>query len=411
MSVNITLPQYEKQGVTTLTMIQIGAFASIPPIMVGYILARQHGLYNSIINIVLGNIVILLISLPIGMKAACENKTTTNQVALILGGKGNIISMFGLVVLLTGWFAINLNLISKTICNVIHLYISDNIGCLSSYINLVIGIIIMYIVTHGITALKKFSKISAILFFVTVVCALVNAIIQNGTSGFLNIEFNSNNLIIADALFLIIACPIGMVFDLPTFHRFAYSKLHSCFSNILIFLFFLPLVEIIGALLYVLSNQADIISFFINPAIDRYLLIWNVIFIFFSVCSINNVNLYVSAVNSETIFKRLNFKYRTYLIGSIATLLSLLEVVDNFDKFLHKIAIVISSVLSLLFLRSVTAKAVNMKTANIAVSFGILIGILTSTLITFKFNYPYINAGLCTIVCYLIISLTRKDHD
>ena len=389
----------QRHSTLVLSVLQIGAFASIPPIMVGYMLATQYGVYQSIFNIIIGNFIVFLLSIPIGIQASKDRQTSAAQVQDVLGFKGNKITILGLLILLIGWFALNINLIGKAILDITNIYLSYDIYSLSPLFNIVIGSFIIYIVSRGITVLKNFTKAFVILFFVTIVVNLFAQLTLNTTKV---VDYGSYSIVIP-ALLFVVACPIGQIFDLPTFHRFAKSKRSSITSNALVFLIFLPLVEITGSLLYMCSNSSNIISSLIDQSLPSYVLIWNAIFITVSVCSIDNINLYVLAVNTEVLMPRIAFKYRAYIIGLVAVLFSLTNVLDNFMGLLNNIVVVIASILALLIVRALTSLPVNTRVANIALLIGIVIGFLNNLILP-SYNFPYVSASISTVFFYLILN-------
>lgn len=393
-----------QHGVLELSILQVGAFASIPPIMAGYILATRYGVYTSILNIILGNFIVFLLSMPIGIQASKDKKTSAMQVKDTLGKQGNKITILGLLILLIGWFALNINLIGEAILDITNTYLSHNVRSLSPLFNIIIGSCIIYIVSRGITVLKNLTKVFVILFFATIALNLFTQLALNTTK---LVDYGSYSIAIP-ALVFVVACPIGQIFDLPTFHRFAISIRSSIISNALVFLFFLPLVEITGSLLYIHSNSSNIISSLINQNLPIYLLIWNAVFITISVCSIDNINLYVLAVNTEVLMPRISFKYRAYIIGVVAVLFSLTNVANNFISLLNNIVVIIASILSLLIIRAFSSSPFNTKISNIALLIGIVAGLLNNIILP-SYNFPYVSASIVTVFFYLILYfLNRK---
>ena len=76
-----------------LTIVQANGFTSVPALMFGYFLSKNYGLYTAIINIILGNLILLLMCLPISIRSIWSKQTSSMQTEEVLGLFGNRIAM------------------------------------------------------------------------------------------------------------------------------------------------------------------------------------------------------------------------------------------------------------------------------------------------------------------------------
>ena len=271
-----------------------------------------------------------------------------------------------------------------------------------------IGAFIVFTVIRGIQSIKKVIQISSGLFLLTIALTFLHAITQLKFS--LPDSVSLKALVRPQAFLLVTSACIGTAFDLPTFYRFAKSKRDGIVS-IFVFGLCYPVVEICGALLYEYFGQTTIVSALSSKSLLPALRIWNVIFMVFSMCALNNINLYVSAVNSNTLITKMNFTYRTIIIGGIGIALACSNLADKFVALLDKVLIVIASIFPLLILKAIGLSLPNVKLSNLSVVIGILVGVGTAVLpinLEYISTFSYFNAALAAALTYIIAFMIIK---
>jgi purine-cytosine permease-like protein len=383
-----------------LTLLQISSFASIPAVMLGFMLAREYGGVSAIMSIIIGNILLFILAVPLGIKSTINRKTTAEEVEVVLGKFGTKISSLGLSVMLIGWFAVNLRILVQALSNIL---------CKDCFLNeititLGVGILIILLVINGINALKFFSKLAVPLFIIT----MGNALISSFNNSIIpTIEIN-NNILQIKAILLIIAAPFGMIFDLPTYYRFSKSKKDSVLSIAIVFIIALSVVEILGVIIASLNqNQENIINVLtLNQSL--LFLVVNTLFILITGIAVNNGNLYVSSINSGAFLSKVSLEKRIILFGIIGTGLSFFDVLANFDKLLNGIMIIISSLMALIFLSALNAKKqFNNSKALYAVLISSLLGFLSFFGLIHIVECSYLESAVLTIIIYSILEKVK----
>lgn len=395
-------------GWRELTMIQASAFMSIPAMMVGFIMAKQYGFYGAVASTIIGHLIAALFAIPISIRASIDKKTSSMQTQEVLGKTGNWMAMIGLITLIMGWFSVELNITSKVICNVVQDYVPINYVLLNKLLNCGLGIFITFTASYGIETVRKVIRVSMCLFLPTMLFVLLR-------EWKTNVVFDGSwsNLISTKGIMLVIGCCGGLLFDLPTFHRFAKSKQDSIVSNLQVFLFCLPMSHILGSLLYTYSHQINIATLLVNPEVSPTLRFWDMFFVVLSMCALNNVNLYMCGANSAILMSSVGLKVRSYIIGVLGISLACFNLADNFSLLLDKTLIIISCILAILILRAASIRNTNTVLANISVISGCAFGFAGA----FLFKEPPLGSSYCasaivTAIVYLawtqIIQLKQK---
>ena len=371
------------QNYLSLTLIQVSFYMCISVVMVGFMLAQKYGIKGAVLSIFLGNIALIFLAIPLSVYTTESRKTTAMQMHDILGKYGSKIATLGLIISLTGWFSVQMTLLSDT---VIKGFALVDISVSKIPINLMLGAFIITIVSRGITALRGFAKIMAPLFLVTIILAIVMYVKMDGgsTASFLSrlpaspLASTGNDMAIIGGIIMIMVCTLCGLFDMPTYYRFSSSKRDSIISIILLFGIGVPMIELTGVLFYAFMPNADsIITIMMNNSVGIVFVAWNVMFIAMSECSINNSNLYVSAVNAEIITSKIPFKRRTIIIGAIGIATSFIDVMEHFASFLQAISIVISSLVAVMIINFALKGKISQRFALISVCCGTIGGILS----------------------------------
>lgn len=384
-----------------LTLIQVGGFLCPPAVMLGFILSMNYGIASAALNILLGNIILALLAIPIGMSASESRRPTIEYVKLIMGSIGAKIAALGSLLVMAGWFAINLNLTSESILSAFGSTKASNMRML---INLGLGLLIMLAVSRGIEFLKNMSKLTVPLFIISMTCTF--AMLLSGTS--INLESVAAPKVELAAILLVVAGAFSMIFDLPTYFRFARSKKDSTISIIIIFIIAMSLVETLGVVFYSLSPAGSLVEMLTSTG-GTMLVCFNTIFLIVAGLTTNNSNLYVSSINISALLPQTSNNLRILIAGMISIALSMVDVLSHYETLLQTILIVLACITALIFIHALVRKLdISHKIALVSIAIGIAVGVCSSLQIIQLINSAFIEAALITAVCYSTISVVKQ---
>lgn len=392
----------------SLTIVQASAFTSVIMLMFGYVLSKNYGLYTAIANIILGNLILMLIALPISIRAYKYKQTSAMQSEEVMGQFGNKLTMLGLVILLMGWFSVELNLTTKTVVGIMY---ESATPFHNKLIDCLVGGFITFIVLYGLKKMKKLIQFSCIVsvFTVSTIFLYAKAKLQ-----FIRPEpIDWSSLINSQAYLLVVSGFFGTTFDAPTFYRLSASKRDCTISIVLVFWVCFSFVEVCGALLYQYLGKATIVDALISQELGKVLRVWNAIFMMLSMCALNSTNLYGSAVNSNILFGKIKFTHRAIILGVIGMIIACTNPADNFISLLDKALIIVASILPLMVLKATIFPIMHTRFSNIAAVVGVLVG-FTTAFLPIKFAYmssfAYVNAGISSILVYVILFVVSKIY-
>jgi cytosine permease len=230
-----------KQNAITLSAIQLGGALSLPVFMIGYFLGC-HGRFELVmIELVLGNSLLLLISLAYFRVIMHYRLVTVDMAKLLFGNMGVMFAGVSMLMSMLGWSVIQFQFMKNACFNVIEPQ--------SEFLNFIL---------QGNTE-KINTSFSFMLGFVTV-----------------------------------FSVASGLLFDLPTFYRHAKTKIDGCVSLIFIWMMAVLGTETLG--LVVAKSQMALTTIDHHPAIF-------LILILLTGLSTNALNIYSAGMITNRLFK------------------------------------------------------------------------------------------------------------
>ncbi len=347
----------QKYSYIKLSLIQVSGYVSLPALMIGFMLCQNYGFGTACSSIVVANLLLALLAIPIANNALIHRQTSSERVEFLFGKNAGKISSLALALALVGWFAINVEAASKTLPS-------------SIYNNILIGGFITLAVSYGIESLRKIASLIVPIFGFAVLSSLI--LLLEGSAISLSIALPSIN-----AVMIAFAAPFTILFDLPTYYRFAKSKFDSIASIVISLFIIMSALQFVGCLFCIIANgQGDIVSTLVNLESSE-LSALNIASIVLGTIIVNNCNLYSASANLNVLLPKLSFKTHVLLLGIIGTILSYFQLMENLAVTLDAITVLIASITSLLILEAVLRT--KLKNGLFAILFGSFVGILCVT--------------------------------
>lgn len=315
-----------------LSTIQIGGVICLPVIIVGQTLSQNYGFMSAIVSIIIGNAILLLLGLVTVKMSHGNRKTTMENAKEYFGSRGSSFFALAMVVSLVGWFGIQLNMISLGVLDLLSVIESKETSLFM--LNIGLGLLITYVALQGIRSVSFLANLSLPFLMLTLGYALFTVEPKAVSHAPLSFSLGSASLVIALA--------IAMVTDLPTYYRHAKTSRDGLISISLIFVFVLPILEIIGAYLAQGNSSGSILDVLRRDG--GYL--WNswvAIFLILAGWTTNNINLYSGAICLQSIFKSMSEKKATFFVGVVGTFLSCFNLLEHLEFALDVMGIFIAS--------------------------------------------------------------------
>lgn len=316
-----------------LASIQIAGAICLPIIMIGQQIGKTYDFTSAVISIMLGNFFLFTLATSTVLMAYRYKDYTIANAMRYFGKYGTMILGFNMLISLTGWFAIQLNVISLSIEKSIALLLDFQIPVIA--LNIIIGSLITIASLYGIKSIEKLATISLPFFIGTMAVSLYQAIHAPAIS-------QATTINSYQGISLVIACGMMAVIDLPTYYRFARSNKDSVMSVALLFIVAIPVLEIIGAYMALHSSGSNILDTLTSNQNVAWQL-WVFLFLILAGWTTNNMNLYSATTAFDYIAPRLGYVKQTLLLGIIGIAISCFDILSNLEQILSGIGILISS--------------------------------------------------------------------
>lgn len=340
-----------------LTLIQLGGAICLPLLLLSSILVQSYGLAPAVTAILIGNLLLAMIGVITSRMSVRNRKTTMENAKEYFGTSGGKLFAFIMAFSLTGWFAIQLNVITESVFDFFPVTATPLIKI---SVNLLLGQLITLTALFGMRSLTLLSNFSAPLLVLTLAYAVYN----NQES--LNVESQEIDF---KAISLIMAASIATVVDMPTYFRHAKSQKDALIATLALFCLAVPLVELAGVYL---SLQKSGTLF--PKSSDLLIDLWMVSFLIFAGWTTNATNLFSSVACLQSMWPNSKETTRVLLMGFVGSALACFDMLHHFESLLEFMGVAVTAMGAVVALSYLLGKRSN-KPAFIAWALGTLAGL------------------------------------
>ena len=318
-----------KQNWLQLTIVQAGGAICLPVFVIGFALGKNDGIASAFLSIVLGNIFLLVLAMICGLYSSQKKLSTIECAIQCFGRKGKILFSAAIVCSMTGWYAIQLNLMGESLNQ---LFPFD---C-GVYGTVAMGAVMTILARRGIQGVGLLATISLPLLIATIAIGVYDAV-PNSVESF---HFSK---ITTSGVSLVLACSIAAVIDLPSFFKDAGSQKDAMVSIVLLFGLVIPVVEGVGVILSSSFGEGDFLSVLMGQNPSKIWQFWVLGFVLLAGWTTNSANLYSAAVSLEPIFYSASFAKRAALVGGVGSVFACFPLMEGLELILEPIGVVLAS--------------------------------------------------------------------
>ena len=332
-----TKPVPEKNQVSAykIAIIIIGGTIAVPGFLMASQISSGAGFYPGTVSYLLGCQVLAITGILAGLVGAKSKLSTYLILSYSFGKKGSKIANTLIALVMFFWFSILCNLfghaVHEIILIVMNLNISKQIFALSG------GLIMLLIAIYGFSALGKMAVVMIPVLFLILSYGAINAL-SNGELALLY-EPGNGSLGIGAATSIVIGAYSGGIVTLPDYLRYARNLRSALISVYAALGISFPIVLTITAIPSVLSGEQDLIKIMLSMGVGFSALI----VLIFSTMSSNVGMIYSVGLAISASFKQIKFWQAVGLVGGVATLLSVFDVVSLFIPYISILGISIPS--------------------------------------------------------------------
>jgi cytosine permease len=332
----------------TLTSIQTGIYVCVSAIMVGHILLTKFGLHTALISLAIGSMFLWISALIFARISFLRKKVLVDLVSDYFGKRGAQVCGVAFAASLLGWFAIQLEMISKGVHNLfpqIPVLLGD----------IVFGALITFNVLRGIKSIGRLADFSMPFLLCTMIFIFIRSYSPD-----IHLQLHAIAPKAYDylgAISFIIAASIGGVIDTPTYFCESRSQRDSYIAVTLVYVIILPLITMMGIFLGICTGVDDFILSIMSLGGSTWKMMM-LIFLIIAGWTTNNGNLYSACVALGPCCKSL-YKTRVLCLGFAGIGLAYLEIVEHFVEGVGAMSIMIGALGAGLLVRFISTQCLD----------------------------------------------------
>lgn len=323
------VPLSARQSLWSITIIRIGALATISQFMLGAALGYGMTFWQAFWATILGSVILQVISFLLGYAGAREG-LSTSLISRYTGFGKYGSSIIGAVIAISciGWFGVQNSVFAEGIVQAFDGQISLPVAAT------ITGLGVTVLVIFGFRLLSITATITVPAFLLVVGIGIYRVLSEYSIADLINTQPAGDPLTMGAAATMVAGGFIIGAVITPDFSRFAKSGKDVFWMATIGVLVGELGINMIAVLLALALRTSDIVN------IMMYTSGWlGALVVILSTVKINNLNLYSSSLGFTNIFDsifniKLNRGKVTLVIGIIGTILSVLGILDYFVEFL-----------------------------------------------------------------------------
>lgn len=323
------VPQSERQSLWSVTIVRVGALATISQFILGASLGYGLTFWQAFWATMLGSVILSVISFLLGYIGAREGLSTSLLSRWTgFGRHGSSIIGFIIAISCVGWFGVQNSVFANGIVEATGGALSLNVAAV------ITGLSVTVLVIFGFKLLSIIATIAVPAFLLAVGVGIYNVLKDHSLADLMSASPAGDPLSMGAAATMVAGGFIIGAVITPDFSRFAKGGKDVFWMTAIGILVGELGINMIAVLMALAARTNDVVSIMTTTSG-----LIGAIVVVSSTIKINNLNLYSSSLGFTNIFDsvfniKLNRGMVTLVIGVIGTVLSVLGILDYFVGFL-----------------------------------------------------------------------------
>lgn len=323
------VPLSARKSLWSITIVRIGAFATISQFMLGATMGYGLTFKDALIATILGSLLLQIIGFLLGYAGAKEG-LSTSLLARWTGFGRHGSTILGLIIAISciGWFGIQNSVFASGLVEATN----GKLPLLAA--TFLTGLGVTLLVIFGFKVLSITATIAVPLFLVAVGFGIVSVFKENSFFELLRTEPAGDSLTIGIAATMVAGGFIVGAIITPDYSRFARNGKDVFWMTTIGLIVGELGINMIAVLLALATRTSDVVSIMVSTTGLLAALV-----VVSSTIKINNMNLYSASLSVTSVFDsvfklKLNRGIVTLIIGVVGTVLSAIGILDRFVDFL-----------------------------------------------------------------------------
>ncbi|WP_342511044.1 cytosine permease [Sporosarcina sp. FSL K6-1522] len=339
------VPQSARRSLWSITIIRIGAFATIVQFILGATLGYGMTFKSALMATILGSLVLQIIGFLlgyIGMREGISTSLITRWTGF--GKHGGTVFSAIIAISCIGWFGVQNSIFASGIVE------ASNGKLPLTLVTFLTGLSVTFLVIFGFRFLSITATIAVPAFLVAVSIGVISIFSKTSISELLVASPAGEPLTIGLAATMVAGSFIVGAIITPDISRYAKSGKDVFWMTAIGLLIGELGINMIAVLMALAARTNDIVSIMVQASGIVAALV-----VVFSTVKINNINLYSASLGFSSILDsifnvKLNRAYITLVIGIVGTILSALGMLDRFVDFLVFLGVLVPPVAGIIII-------------------------------------------------------------
>ena len=402
------VPENDRTNAYRIAVIIIGGTIAVPGFLMASKISEGAGFYPAVIGFILGCQVLAVTGVFAGMVGARSKLSTYLILQYSFGTVGYRFANILIALVMFFWFAILCNLFGAAAREVVSIITEADIS--KQWLAVLGGLIMVGITIYGFHAIEKMALLIVPLLAAILLYGAYRSLALGSVEGLSGM--GAGTLGVGGAISVVIGAYSGGIVTLPDYVRYARHEGRALAAVYLALGVSFPIVLTVTAVPSVLSGEQDLIRIMLSLGIGAGALL----VLIFSTVSSNVGMLYSAGLSIAASMKQVKFWWSAALLGVLATLLSIFDVVTLFIPYISILGISIPSLCGIyicdfFFVKGQdysVEKLAELPACNgpafVAWGLGFLLGALSTKGHITLTAVPAFDSMLCAAICYCLIT-------
>lgn len=334
------VPLEKRKSLLSVTSIWLGFPMIITGAVTGATLVHGLGFAVGVLAMLIGNVLLFAYVGLLSMLGAKSGLNFALQASITFGKKGYLVSSALLSTLVVGWFAVQTGLTGVSLASAFHVN--------QTLIVVIAGVLFLLLTLLGIRALSLIGMISAPLFLILGIYAVIISI-KNGHAVWSYAGSPGQSLTFGVAITLVFALFADSGTMTADFTRWAKNEHHALIATAAAFPLANMVAMLIGGIIAAstLNGTGDV--FGIIAAKGGFLAIIAIIFLFVNLGSVCSHCLYNAAVGWSSILGS-KMRVLTLILGILGILIAALGIWNYFVNWLNILGVIVPPIGTIIIL-------------------------------------------------------------